>query len=607
MKFFIVGVCVLFGSFDVIAQAPIEYTVSLPAPQTQIVEIECLIQDLTESSLEVKLPVWRPGKYQVLDPAGTLYHFTAKNLKGESLRVRKTDKSSWQIDLAGASAARIAYSIYANSLSDRTRHVDDSHAFLSGSAVFVYSPSRRSDPVLVRVEAPKSWRIASGLEADPENKNILRAGSYDLLVDSPLEIGIHRRHTFRVFERLHELIVWGEAEYDADAMVSDFKRIVENQIALWGRPPYERYVFLLHVGPGFRGGTEHINSTIMQADRERLEDPKLYKEFLGLVSHEFFHTWNIKQIRPSELSPYQYQVENYTSLLWLVEGTTSYYDDLSLVRTGLISTKEYYKRLSKLIDSYRRTPGRVVQSLAESSFDAWIKFTHPTPHSRNTTVSFYSKGALVSLLLDLFIRNETGGEAALDDVLRRLYQEFPLEGTGYTEADVKRLVDETIKKDCQSFFDSYVTGLSPLNLESALLTVGLKLALEGDSDSNSELESEKDSPPSHDPYLGLTIKAGKVASVLSDGPAFEAGLISGDEIVAIDGRRVREGSLKARLEDYDPGDVIEILLFRRDQLREIQVTLVPRPRGDWTVSPLEKPSEKQKAFNQQWIRQAWGE
>ena len=496
-----------------------------------------------------------------------------------------------------------SYTLYANSLSDRTRHVDDSHAFLSGSAVFVYSPSRRDHPVLVRVNAPETWRIASGLEADPEESNLLKADSYDRLVDSPLEIGIHRRHSFRASDRLHELIVWGEADYDADAVLGDFKRIVENQISLWGSPPYDRYVFLLHVGPGFRGGTEHINSTIMQADRSRLEDPKLYKEFLGLVSHEFFHTWNIKQIRPSGLSPYQYQVENYTSLLWLVEGTTSYYDDLSLVRSGLISPKEYYKRLSKLIDSYRRTPGRGVQSLAESSFDAWIKFTHPTPHSRNTTVSFYSKGALVSLLLDLYIRQETDGLSSMDDLLRRLFQEFPLGGTGYTEADVKRLVDEIVAGNSEAFFAAYVVGLDPLALESALELMGLSLALEDDDeDADAEVKSLGQGP-----YLGLILKGGKVTTVLSDGPAFEAGIISGDEILAIDGRRLREDSLKERLDAYEPGDVIDILLFRRDQARNIEVTLVPRARGAWKVSPMPSPTERQKEFNRQWIQQAWRE
>ena len=584
---------------QVSGQRPIEYTVSLPSPQTQTVEIECRLFDLKGETLELKMPVWRPGKYEVLDPAGTLYAFEAFNGAGKELRFSKTDKSTWRVDLDGSGEVVVSYTIYANSLSDRTRHVDDTHAFLSGSAVFVYSPLRRSWPLKVRLDVPESWEVATGLRSSPGESNVFLAESYDTLVDSPFEIGKQTKHHFMAGGRPHEIVVWGEARYDEAQLVNDFKRIVENQITIWGDVPYDRYVFLLHLGPGFRGGTEHINSTIMQASREQLEDPKKYKAFLGLVSHEFFHTWNIKQIRPSGLSPYQYQAENYTPLLWLVEGTTSYYDDLTLFRSGLLEQKEYLERLSKTIDAFRKTPGRLVQSLAESSFDAWIKFTHPTPHSPNTTVSFYSKGALVSLLLDLYIREQSKGQTSMDELMRRLYQAFPLGDSGYTEGDLQRLVTDLTGNDARAFFDSFVSGLSPLDLERALLNVGLKLDLKVQEEATANRDSDSVA------YLGLRLKGNTVSTVLSDGPAYEAGIMAGDEILSIDSRRLAAGTLENRMEELEPGQSIEVALFRRDQLRMISTQLDARPRGKWTVTPDENATPEGKRAFERWAHQSW--
>lgn len=592
---------ILVVALQVVAQRPAEYTVSLTAPQTQNVDIEYRLFDLEGENLEVKLPVWRPGKYEVLDPAGTVSLFKARNEKGQALPVRKTDKSTWRIDLNGSGRVIVSYSIYANSLSDRTRHVDDTHAFLSGSSIFVYSPLHRSSPVKVYIKAPEMWEIATGLTSVPGDKRTFVADNYDTLVDSPFEIGLQTTHRFIAAGRPHEIVLWGEANYDEKQIVNDFKRIVENQITIWGGVPYDRYVFLIHIGPRFRGGTEHLNSTIMQASREQLEDPEKYKGFLGLVSHEFFHTWNIKQIRPSGLSPYQYQEENYTSLLWLVEGSTSYYDDLTLFRSGLIDEKGYFERLSKLIDSYRKTPGRLVQSLAESSFDAWIKFTHPTPDSPNTTISFYSKGALVSLLLDLHIRAQSKGQTSMDELLRRLYRSFPLGGQGYNEEDLRRLVSDLTGEDAAPFFDSFVTGLSPLDLEQALLAVGLKLERKEKDKGKSDSEKEQ----GMDAYLGLNLKGKIVASVLSDGPAYDAGVMAGDEILSIDSRRLEDGTIAERLEDLKPGQDIELALFRRDQLRTISIRLAERPRGKWAVARNQNPTVAQKRAYERWAHQTW--
>lgn len=584
------------------AEGFVEYWVKLPAPQTQTLEIEARFHGLEGKKLELMMPVWRPGKYEVLDPAGTLYGLRVHNGKGEPLEFEKTAKSTWSIALSGAQEAQVSYTLYANSIADRTRHVDDSHAFLSGSSVFLYSPERRDWPVRVHVEAPASWSVATGLSAISKDGRLLAASNYDVLVDSPLEIGEHTKHLFHSHDRPHEIVVWGEADYDAEELVEDFRAIVDNQIALWGSPPYERYVFLLHLGPGLRGGTEHLNSTIMQASRESLEDKTKYQDFLGLVSHEFFHTWNVKQIRPVGLSPYNYQEENYTSLLWLVEGTTSYYDDLCLMRSGRISPKAYLKRLSKLIDSYRKTPGRQIQSVAESSFDAWIKFNHPTPHSRNTTVSFYSKGALVSLLMDLFVRENSEGSASLDDLLRKLYRDYPYGSAGYSEENLRRHISILAGKDSNSFFDDYIQGTAPLGLEAALGAIGIELRLKAD---NKDSENSVTDDSALGAYLGVSLRGTTVSSVASDGPAFQKGLIVGDEIMALDGRRLESGKLAKRLEGYASGEKITLSFFRGDRLRSLELVLGGRPKGQWTVSFADDVTADQKKAFESWSGQLW--
>lgn len=593
---FLCGVLSLVSAAE--AQIASQYRVLLSAPQTQTFEVECRFSGIESSEFELKLPVWRPGKYQVLDPAGTISWLRAETVDGEGLSVRKTDKSTWLIASGGAENVVVRYEVYANSLADRTRHVDDTHAFLSGSSVFLYHPPRRSDPIEVHIEAPEGWAVATGLPSVPGRDSVYLAESYDVLVDSPLEIGLQERLTFEVEDRIHEIVIWGEADFDREKLVDDFRAIVTNQIELWGGVPYERYVFLIHIGTGFRGGTEHLNSTIMQTSREQLEDEKKYRDFLGLVSHEFFHTWNIKQIRPRGLSPYEYQRENYTPLLWFVEGTTSYYDDLCLVRSGLISVDEYLNRISKLIDGFRKTPGRRIQSLSESSFDAWIKFTHPTPNSRNTTVSFYSKGALVSLLLDLHLRDVSRGTLSLDDVLRRLFRDFPLGSEGYSEEGFVSLIAALLGEDVESFFEDYIRGVEPLGLEDALKRRGLELKL-----SPAEKGSQKDQVG----YLGLVFKGNQVGAVLSDGPAYQAGIMSGDEVLAFDRRRLEAGTSKERMEQLVPGEKVLVTLFRRDRLLDISVPIEGRQPGSWSVSKLKEPTDEQKEAFEAWLQQSWTE
>jgi len=288
---------------------PIEYTVALNAPQTQMVDIRMVIRNVAGPELHVAMPVWRPGRYQVLDLAGGVRGVRAVTSVGRSLPVAKTDKTTWQITTEGAEEVTVSYRVYANSLGDRTRHVDDTHAFLSGAAVFFYVPDRLKDPVLVNIEAPVSWRVATGLECVEGNPRKLFASNYDVLVDSPLEIGFHDLMEFDINGKPHQIVIWGGATYDPEKLKADFAKIVKSQAGVFGDMPYGRYVFLIHVGPDASGGTEHLNSTIIQRPRRSLENAHDYKTFLHTVSHVsiltitaaktiriYFGSWKAQQV-----------------------------------------------------------------------------------------------------------------------------------------------------------------------------------------------------------------------------------------------------------------------------------------------------------------------
>ncbi|MCC6909828.1 MAG: M61 family metallopeptidase [Phycisphaerales bacterium] len=611
------------------ADGPIEYTVALPAPQTQMVEMSIVVPEVDGETVEFILPVWRPGRYAVLDPAGTVREVRASDAAtGEGLPVEKVRKNAWSVRTQGAKSVRLDYRVYANSLADRTRHVDDTHAFLSPSSVFVYVPQRRDDPLVVRVQAPEDWDIATGLESDPNDPRSLIAPDYDVLVDSPLEIGVHRRLTFDVDGVPHEIILWGDEdiEYDEQKLTDDFAAIVRVQRDIFGAFPYERYVFITHVGMGGGGGTEHLNSTVMQTSRRSFEDDGAYDRFLGLVAHEFFHTWNVKQFRPAGINPYDYERENYTKLLWVAEGTTSYYDDLTLVRTGHTKPAKYLQSMGDAIDALRRRPGRLVQSVEESSFDAWIKFSKSTPDDVNSSISFYTSGAMASLALDWSIRKRSGGAADLDDVMRTLYERFPLSGGGYTPEDLLAVINEISGSDFGAFFARHIRGTEDFDFESLADACGLELVFEPakrEDDGSTSRTGEEAGPEDQDEtaeetstpssgeiplkaYLGLNISGTRVSSLLADSPAYASGLLVGDELVAVNGKRIgSQGDLDDQVNALDPGQSIHITFFRRDHLREVDIALTGVPDGSWTLRKVEEPTDEQKAQYADWLGQEW--
>jgi predicted metalloprotease with PDZ domain len=596
----------------------IRYRVGLGHAKNQIVEVTASAGGIAPGATHVDfvMPAWRPGRYQILDLAGAVREVSARSGAGADLPWEKVDKSTWRVQTDGSGAAELRYRVYCNALGERTRHADETHAFLSGAAAFVYVDGRTAEPVEVRFALPEGWRLATGLPAEAGRDDTLLAPSYDVLVDSPIEAGVHETLSFDVDGVPHEIAIWGRAGEQRAKAPEDFAKIVREQRKVFGDLPYSRYVYLVHSYPGGSGGTEHLNSTVLQTSPASFETPEAYRRFLGLVSHEMFHTWNVKHLRPAGLKPYDYVRENYTDLLWVAEGTTSYYGALTLVRAGFTKPDDYLSSLAGGISALRKRPGRLVQSVAESSFDAWIKFNKPSPDSVNTTVSFYDKGSLVSLLLDLEIRARSEGRASLDTVMADLYRQFPLDGPGYTSDDFRAAAERAAgagggAADLRAFFERYVNGTAEPDWDRAFAPLGVEVVSDKPKKRRGAKADQGDTPESDGPApsLGLTLRdeggLAVVATVLDDGPAADAGVIAGDGIVALDGLRLRAGDLDANLKRYKPGATAKLSLFRYDQLHEKTLTIGTAPPGDWRLERVRSPTDEQRALYEGWIAHPW--
>jgi predicted metalloprotease with PDZ domain len=572
------------------AQPSIQYTLSMPRPSGHVFEVTLLFAGLPAGRevLDVRLPVWRPGRYVVLDFAGGVLRFDSRTAEGSPLPWTKTDKSTWRIHTSGATNVRVAYDVYADEFDQRTRGLDDEHAFVNGTAVFMYSPEYRSHPIELNVVPPAGWHVTTGLDSTALNH--FHAPDYDEFADCPLEIGSQQDFTFDVDGVPHVLSIFGGGNWEPDTLIRDFVKIIRVNREFWGTLPYRRYVFLLHCVAEGGGGTEHVNSTIMGTGPFVFRNPDTYRGFLGLVSHEYFHTWNVKQIRPAALAHPDFQKENYTEELWMAEGATSYFDGILLVRAGLSSREKFLEGAAHGVYDERLRPGIRVQSLAQSGFDAWIKYWRGTRESFNEESDYYERGAAASLVLDLEIRHATGNARSFADIMREMYRRFPRQGPGYTNADIRSVAGEIGGEGMKGVFDSLVNGTGPIDWERILGYAGLELvAADGVPGVWTGLEFSD--------YGGRM----RIARVVAGSPAFAAGLDIGDEIVALEGNRTTAAGLQQRLKDFRPGESIRLTAFRNDRLREFVVKLEKPGVTPYRIRQMESLTPGQKTILDSWL------
>lgn len=576
---------------------PIRYRVFPSHPEAHLFEVGCTLDDPDPAGQKFSLPTWIPGSYLIREFAKNVVRIRARSGR-KMLPIVKLDKNTWQVAPSGGPVT-VTMEVYAWDLSVRGAHLDTTHAFFNGPSVFLKAEGREGDPCEVEILPPKgaryrNWRVATAMrrrEAKAYAFGTYCADNYDELIDHPVEIGSFTLATFRACGVPHDIVLTGRHRADMDRLCRDLKRLCETQIRFFGEPaPMERYVFLVTaVGDGY-GGLEHRASTALLCSRDGLPQRGAedvtdgYRSFLGLCSHEYFHTWNVKRIRPAAFMPYDLDRENYTTLLWAFEGITSYYDDLFLARAGLISRDAYLETLGRSITAVLRGSGRKKQTVAESSFDAWIKYYRQDENAPNSGVSYYVKGSLVALCLDLLIRRETGGRKSLDHLMRALWKQHGLKGIGVAEDGVEKLAEAVTGLKLGRFFDQALRSTAELPLEKFLADVGVEMTLrraESAADRGGRRAAKPEKALAQRVDLGMrTADNGaevRITQVLDGGAAQKAGLAAGDTIVALDGLRITPKNLESRLGQYRPGETVRAHAFRRDELHVIELTVAAPP------------------------------
>ncbi|MCL1037891.1 PDZ domain-containing protein [Shewanella submarina] len=573
------------ATFPVVAD--IEYEIDLTSPGHQLAQVSINFPETT-GELTVNLPVWRTGKYQVLPLADGVRMFAATDEDGKPLSWERVASGEWKIHLPQATEVNVSYQIHGDMLGTRVRHIDSTHAYLDASGVFMYSPQYRNDPLTVELDVPRGWKSHSGMESD--GRHAFKAPNYDVFLDSPIETGINYFREFSADDKDYELVVWGEGNYDLEQMERDLKALSGTASVIWDDYPYERYVYMVHATGGERGATEHLNSTIIQLPRFNFRERADYLRFIATASHEFIHTWNVKAYRPEGLVPYDYQNENMTKLLWLAEGSTSYFQYQLLLRAGIASPKEFFADLAKRIDRNINNPGREQQSIREASETAWIG--GGGDYGINHSVNIYSEGYLTSLALDFALLEDTQLKHSYRDVHRALYRDFRLPKS-FNVDDVKDILADLTGKSYEPWWQANIDSPISLDYTSLLEQAGLVLSY-GDND---KVKSN----------LGVALRSGSLvlSHVKRDGPAWSAGLHEGDEILAINDLKVTAGGFDKRIADFNVGDEVKVTVFSNDQLKTFKVTLGEAPVGKAQIRGIKGASEQQKDFLKAWLGIEW--
>lgn len=582
----------------------IHYTISTPEPASHRFVVRIDIAQPSSAGQRLSLPAWIPGSYLVRDFARHVGRVSARDERG-AVAVTKLDKSTWRC-ASSSGTLSIEYDVLGWDLSVRGAHLDATHGFFNGANLCLAVEGQTDNPVRVTLVRPplagEPWRVATTLTpdgAEPWGFGDFVAQDYDELLDHPVEMGHFDVIDCDVGGVPHRVVLSGRHHCDRERLASDVERICAQQIALFGElPSMPEYLFLTRVlGEGY-GGLEHRSSTALMCRRGDLPrhgaDPNShegYRRFLGLVSHEYFHLWNVKRIKPAAFTPFELAAESYTELLWVFEGITSYYDDLALVRSGVINEENYLKLVSEILTRVVSVPGHRAQTLAESSFDAWTKFYKPNEDTPNSVVSYYAKGALVALLLDLTIRERTADRLSLDDVMRASWETYGKTGHGMPEDGFERLCEKVTGLDLGPFFERYIRGAGELDMRSALASVGVELALP--------------EAPAAPATLGVRFKKDStiVGTVFRGGAAERAGLAPGDTVVALDHLRVSAANVSELMQAYAAGDQVSLHAFRHDELLALDVTLDAPAKLALQLQPAQQADEDSVSRRARWLHQ----
>ena len=613
-KLFVALIVLLASGAIAFAQEPplrsITYRLSMSRPVSHLFEVAIRVElpeQLKDKPLQFQMAKWSPGRYAVYDFAKNVQEVRAVAGNASRRTVMRVDDHTWSVAPLGASVLTLSYKVFANNLSGTFSQLDQRHANYNGASIFMYVVGHKPDPLKLTIDAPPGWKIVNGRTEQPAQTE-WRFPNWDVLIDTPTEIAPDwTQETFEISGRKYHVVVhsFGPEAGKRAALVRDIERIVRAQIAMWGQPEFNEYTFLIHFAADDRSGDgmEHLTSTqIIQPGA--LADPGVYENTLGTVSHEFFHVWNVKRLRPQELGPWDFTRPLNTRSLWIAEGFTNYYGHLMLRRAGVWDDKKFLNRQAETIQRIESAPGSRLMSAEESSLSA--PFIDNAPHAQltnlgNTAISYYPKGQLIGMVMDLIIRGRTKGRTSLDQVMRDMYEEFflnspndsyYLQGRGYQPEDLEHMASRRAGFAFSDFFKRYIHDVEVLPYDDAFAYVGLRLV-------KTQLKEPFDGGLSI--YFDDSDKA-IILNVRNNSPAEDAGLQTNDEVVSLAGKRPTRDSWLKSLARFKTGESVPVTIKRDRNTIKTNIVLGSPERFDYRIEERPGATAEQKALRAAWLR-----
>src|SRR5882762_2758335 len=593
----------------------IHYHLAMPHPSSHLFEVSIEVEAKSESgldSIDFQMPQWSPGRYAVFDFAKNVQEFGISEIPPPNSRcadadaqLKRLDIQTWRVFMCKANRVTVTYKVFANDLSGTFSELDSRHANFNGGCIFMYVVNHKQDPVRLEIDPPKDWRIVNG-RTEKKDQREWKFPNWDILIDTPTEIAPDwTEDNFKVDGKNYYVVVHslGPEGGKRRALVRDIEKIVKTETAMWGPPEFDSYTFLIHFSADDHSGDgmEHLTSTqiIMPGT---LADAGAEAETIDAIAHEFFHVWNVKRLRPIELGPWDFTRPANTRGLWIAEGITNYYGHLMQRRAGLWNDAKFWSTMSDQITEVENSPGSRLMNAEESSLSA--PFIDDAPHAQqtnlaNTSISYYPKGEVLGLTLDLLIRGKTQGKASLDDVMRRMYGEFYLNspnatyylrGRGYRPDDFERIVSEVAGADMSDFFKRYVRGVESPPYEEAFAQVGLRFVREPQQPVSVGVGADENDPNNF-----------KVARVRPGSPASDAGLEIGDTINSLGGIRLTPTNLLKVLGRYKPGDRVALTVQRGRRTMQISIVLGPPQVMSYRIEEMTNTPAQAKALRAAWL------
>ena len=573
-------------------KAQIQYNLSIENPHTHILHVKIDVSGIKSKSINLKLPVWTPGHYLIREFAGNILNESAF-YKSSKLDFMKINKNTWSININNNNSFSFEYDVYAFDKSVRTSYVDINHATIIPAGVFMIPEGYEKQQLKINIESFYHWdRITTSMTNYKGSSDEFIVKNYDELIDSPIELGNHKILSFYASNIYHEFAINGTGNYKGNLIINDSIKLIEKTHKIFGNNiPYKKYTFILTLTKNMYGGLEHRNSCSLMFPRLGFNERESYTKFLGLVAHEFFHAYNVKRIMPKEFSNFDYSTENYTKNLWIIEGITSYFDSILLVWSNLITIKEYFKILSNKINLLENQFGKKIQSLEESSFDTWIKFYRPNSNSQNMQVSYYLKGSIVALLLDISIIEKSNGKYSLKDIMKKLWNNYLKDKSTYT---TKKFQDycERYASEKLDYIWKYINSTATIDYNSIFKFIGIKL-------NEISISPKK----TNNSCFGININDNtmQVISVNANGPSYNNGIYAGDEIIGLNNIRLDRHNYKNILSSVKLNKKHTLTICRDGLINNVCIKPISLSNKEFEIKKIKKSSTKQQRIYDLWL------